>query len=163
MMHGDRLDVMMRSANAVSSEEGEMSIFPTKILLATDGSSEAELATRTAVDLSQQTNSEVIDPEGVELPDPILVEDIERQAERGGREMLDEEVERVRSAGGKVAQAHLMMGDAAREIVHLAEDIEAGLVVVGSRGRGGIRRTLMGSVSDSVVRHAHCPVLVVRE
>jgi nucleotide-binding universal stress UspA family protein len=35
--------------------------------------------------------------------------------------------------------------------------------VLGSRGRGGIRRALMGSVSDSIVRHAHCPVLVVRE
>jgi len=43
-----------------------------------------------------------------------------------------------------------MMGEAAREIIHLAEDLGAGLVV-------------MGSVSDSVVRHAHCPVLVVRE
>jgi nucleotide-binding universal stress UspA family protein len=181
MMHGDGPDVMMRSANAVSSEEGEMSIFPTKILLATDGSSEAELATRTAVDLGQQTNSELhlihvldivptallypeaTDPEGVELPDPILVEDMERQAEQRGRQLLDAEVERVQSAGGTVAQAHLMMGDTAREIVHLAEDIEAGLVVMGSRGRGGIRRALMGSVSDSVVRHAHCPVLVVRE
>src|SRR5215212_5429681 len=170
----------MISANAVSSEEGVMSIFPTKILLATDGSSEAELATRTAVDLGQQTNSELhvihvldivptallypaaTDPEGVELPDPILVEGIERQAEQRGREMLDAEVERVRSAGGTVVQAHLMMGDAAREIVHLAEDIEAGLVVMGSRGRGGLSRALMGSVSDSVVRHAHCPVLVVR-
>jgi nucleotide-binding universal stress UspA family protein len=181
MMHGDRPDVMMCPANAVSSEEGEMSIFPTKILLATDGSSEAELATRTAVDLGKQTNSELhvihvwdiattallypeaTNPEGVELPDPILVEDIERSVEQRGRELLDAEVERVRSAGGTVAQAHLMMGEAAREIVHLAEDIEAGLVVMGSRGHGGIRRTLMGSVSDSVVRHAHCPVLVVRE
>jgi nucleotide-binding universal stress UspA family protein len=180
-MHGHRPDVIMRYANAASSEEGEMSIFPTKILLATDGSSEAELATRTAVDLSRQTSSELhvihvldivptallypeaIDPEGVEMPDPILVEEIERHAEQRGREMLDEEVERVRSAGGTVAQAHLMMGEAAREIVHLAEDIGAGLVVIGSRGHGGIRRTLMGSVSDSVVRHAHCPVLVVRE
>jgi len=35
--------------------------------------------------------------------------------------------------------------------------------VVGSRGLGGIKRALMGSVSDSVMRHAHCPVLVVRE
>jgi nucleotide-binding universal stress UspA family protein len=181
MMHGDRLDVIMRSANAVSSEEGEMSIFPTKILLATDGSSETELATRTAVDLAQQTNSELhvihvwdiattallypeaTDPEGVELPDPILEEELERSVEQRSREVLDEEVERVRSAGGTVAQGHLMMGDAAREIVHLAEDLGAGLVVIGSRGRGGIRRTLMGSVSDSVVRHAHCPVLVVRE
>jgi nucleotide-binding universal stress UspA family protein len=51
--------------------------------------------------------------------------------------MLDEEVERVRSAGGTVAQGHLMMGEPAREIVHLAEDIEAGLVVIGSRERGG--------------------------
>ena len=158
-----------------------MSIFPTKILLTTDGSSEAELAARTAVDLSQQTNSELhvihvwdiattallypeaTDPEGVELPDPNLVEDLERSAEQRGREVLDAEVERVRSAGGTVAQAHLMMGDAAREIIHLAEDLGAGLVVMGSRGRGGIRRALLGSVSDSVARHAHCPVLVVRE
>jgi nucleotide-binding universal stress UspA family protein len=54
------------------------------------------------------------------------------------------------------------MGKAASEIVELAEELGAGLVVVGSRGLGGIRRALMGSVSDSVVRHAHCPVLVVR-
>jgi len=49
------------------------------------------------------------------------------------------------------------------EVVSLAEEIGAGLVVLGSRGRGGIRRALMGSVSDSVVHHSHCPVLVVRE
>ena len=47
-------------------------------------------------------------------------------------------------------------------IVGLAEELGAGLIVMGSRGFGGIRRALMGSASDSVVRHAHCPVLVVR-
>jgi nucleotide-binding universal stress UspA family protein len=47
--------------------------------------------------------------------------------------------------------------------VGLAEEIGAGLIVMGSRGLGGIRRALMGSVSESVVQHAHCPVLVVRE
>ena len=56
----------------------------------------------------------------------------------------------------------MRMGKAAAEIVELAEELGAGLVVVGSRGLGGVRRALMGSVSDSVVRHAHCPVLVVR-
>ena len=45
----------------------------------------------------------------------------------------------------------------------LAEEIGAGLVIVGSRGLGPLRRALMGSVSTSVVRHAHCSVLVVRD
>jgi nucleotide-binding universal stress UspA family protein len=71
-------------------------------------------------------------------------------------------IQRVRSAGGTVARSHLMMGEVEREIVHLAEDLGAGLIVMGSRGRRGMRRALMGSVSDSVVRHAHCPVMVVR-
>jgi nucleotide-binding universal stress UspA family protein len=55
------------------------------------------------------------------------------------------------------------MGGAAEEIVKLGEEIGAGLIVIGSRGLGGMRRALMGSISDSVVRHAHCPVLVVRK
>ena len=157
-----------------------MSIFPTKVLLATDGSSEAELATLTAADLAQKTGSELnvilvldgaptallypeaTDPEGVEQRDPILEEEFERRSEQRGREVLDAEVERARSAGGTVEQAHLAMGEPAREIVHLADDLGAGLIVVGSRGRGGMRRALMGSVSDAVVRHAHCPVMVVR-
>jgi nucleotide-binding universal stress UspA family protein len=72
-------------------------------------------------------------------------------------------VEKVKEAGGTVAQAHLRMGERRdRAIVNLADEIGAGLIVMGSRGLGGIRRALMGSVSDSVVRHAHCPVLVVR-
>jgi nucleotide-binding universal stress UspA family protein len=61
-----------------------------------------------------------------------------------------------------VAGAHLRMGEVALEIVALAEELQADLIVMGSRGLGGVRRALMGSVSDSVVRHAHCPVLVVR-
>jgi len=54
------------------------------------------------------------------------------------------------------------MGGAAEEVIDLAEELKTGLIVLGSRGRGRIRRALMGSVSDSVVRHAHCPVLLVR-
>src|SRR5215208_7939574 len=122
-----------------------MSIFPTKILLATDGSTEAELAARSAVDLSQKTDSELhvihvmdvakvglsmavlyseaTDPEGVKQPDPVLEEDLERSAKQWGREVLEEEVQRVRSAGGTVAQSHLMLGEVEREIVDLAEDL----------------------------------------
>ncbi len=55
------------------------------------------------------------------------------------------------------------MGRPDKEIVALANELNAGLIAMGSRGMSGIRRALMGSVSDSVVRHAHCPVLVVRK
>jgi nucleotide-binding universal stress UspA family protein len=154
-----------------------MSIFPTTVLLATDGSMDAELAATTAVDLANSTSSELHivfvkedpyvsgDPSywsGVPSEYPFTDPEMEREIEQQGRKQLDAEVEKVRSAGGKVAEAHLRVGAAATEIVALAEDIEAGLIVMGSRGLGRIRRALMGSVSDGVVRHAHCPVLVVR-
>jgi nucleotide-binding universal stress UspA family protein len=157
-----------------------MAIFPTKILLATDGSKEAELAAKTASDLAQKTHSELhvvhvfgIAPVGPPVyPEATDLQSVEREAEaeelpriseQRAREMLEEEVGKVHSAGGTVAQGHLIEGRVAPEVVALAEQIGAGLIVLGSRGRGGIRRALMGSVSDSVVRHAHCPVLVVRE
>jgi nucleotide-binding universal stress UspA family protein len=157
-----------------------MSIFPTKILLATDGSREAELAARTAADLAQKTQSELhvvhafgiapvgppVYPEATDLQSAEYEAEIEegqRISEQGAREALQEEVEKVRSAGGTVGGEHLVEGRVTPGIVGLAEEIGAGLVVVGSRGRGRIRRALMGSVSDSVVRHAHCPVLVVRD
>jgi nucleotide-binding universal stress UspA family protein len=157
-----------------------MSIFPTKVLLATDGSREAELAAGTAVDLAQKTHSElhVVHGFGIVLigppvyPEATVLQSVEYEAEaeerqriseRRAREVLEAEVEKIRSAGGTVAQGHLVEGRVVPEIVALAEEIGAGLIVMGSRGLGGIRRALMGSVSDSVVRHAHCPVLVVRE
>ena len=86
---------------------------------------------------------------------------LERDEERA-RSLVERQAQRMEAQGAKVAEVHLLFGKADKEIVRLAEDLGAGLVVVGNRGRGGIRRALMGSVSDSVVKHAHCPVLVVR-
>ncbi len=79
------------------------------------------------------------------------------------QQLLDTQVEQIKAAGGTVAETHVRLGRPAQEIVNLADKIAAGLIVMGSRGLGGVRRALMGSVSDSVVRHAHCPVLVVRK
>jgi nucleotide-binding universal stress UspA family protein len=76
---------------------------------------------------------------------------------------LEEQVQKILEAGGEISQAYSRLGRPNAEIVHLAEELDAGIVVVGSRGVGGVRRALLGSVSDSVVRHAHCPVLVVRQ
>jgi nucleotide-binding universal stress UspA family protein len=149
-----------------------MSIFPTKILLATDGSEEATLAARTAVDLAKKTGSELHVVHARPLPAsagypaaerPTTGEIDEEAMKKRFRRLLDEQVKKVEAEGSSVAQAHLRLGRPDTEIVGLAEEIGAGLVVTGSRGLGGMRRALMGSVSDSVVRHAHCPVLVVRE
>jgi nucleotide-binding universal stress UspA family protein len=159
-----------------------MSIFPTRILLASDGSEDAAQATKVAVELSKTTVSELhvvyvgedaysgplvypeaMEPGWGEQEDPALIEELRRQFEQVARRMLDAEVEKVQAVGGTVAQAHLRMGTAAAEIVDLAEELGIGLVVVGSRGLGGARRALMGSVSDSVARHAHCPVLIARK
>jgi nucleotide-binding universal stress UspA family protein len=68
----------------------------------------------------------------------------------------------MREAGGEVAEAHLRLGRPDAEIVELAKELGAGLIVLGSRGLGPLRSALMGSVSHSVVSHAHCPVVVVR-
>jgi nucleotide-binding universal stress UspA family protein len=149
-----------------------MSIFPTKILLATDGSREADLAaTTTAADLAKSTGSELhVLHVGAGRPlyeasgsSGITEEVLDTQRAEAQR-VLHEQVRMVEGSGATVEDAHLSTDERPdRTIVHLSEDIGAGLIVMGSRGRGGIRRALMGSVSDAVVRHAHCPVLVVRE
>lgn len=152
-----------------------MSIFPAKILLATDGSKDAELALSTAVDLATSTDSELhVVTAGPGSPDPVYqtheaglryetYEEAAAAVREAAQQTLDEQVKKVEEAGGKVAEAHLRMGERRDQaIVRLADEIGAGLIVMGSRGLGGVRRALMGSVSDSVVRHAHCPVLVVR-
>ncbi len=142
-----------------------MSIFPTKILLATDGSREAQLAANTAADLANTTNSELHLVHVSELRPTFLAQTEEEPAElqREAQRLLDEQLRTLEEAGGTVKEAHLRQGAADEEIVELAESLGVGLIVMGSRGRGRIRRALMGSVSDSVVRHAHCPVTIVRQ
>jgi nucleotide-binding universal stress UspA family protein len=152
-----------------------VSTFPTKILLATDGSKDAEVAARTATDLAKSTSSELhivyvghMPPVFYESPgawalDPDLRGRMGERAEEGARTKLDEQVQRVKESGGEVVGAHARLGRPDAEIVGLAEELGAGLIVLGSRGLGPLRSALMGSVSHSVVRHAHCPVLVVRE
>jgi nucleotide-binding universal stress UspA family protein len=145
-----------------------MSIFPTKIVLATDGSREAELAARTAADLANKTDSELHVLHVLALPldthDPSSFEpEVWARLENRARTTLEDVVGKIEASGGEVEGSHLTAGRPEAEIVTLVEEIGAGLIVMGSRGVGGIRRALMGSVSDSVLRHAHCPVLVVRE
>jgi nucleotide-binding universal stress UspA family protein len=148
----------------------EMSIFPTRVLLATDGSEDAKLANQTAADLASSTNSELyVVTVGGGQPDPGYyleggptyeqVRDVIRREAEG---ILEEQVKSIEENGGVVKESFVRMGDRAREIVKLSEELDAGLIVMGSRGLGGLKRAFMGSVSDAVVRYAHCPVMIVR-
>ncbi len=150
-----------------------MSMFPIKVLLAVDGSGEAERAARLGVMLSDKTDSELhivyaapttslyALPES-QIYAPQTHDTLVDIAKKSGREVLDDQLNKLKEMGGEVAGTHLGLGRPDSEIVRISEDIGAGIVIVGSRGLGALRRALMGSVSESVVRHAHCPVLVVR-
>ncbi len=85
-------------------------------------------------------------------------EEIELESEKELRRLAW----KTKVAGGTVAGTHLGLGGAAHEIVDLADELGAGLIIVGDRGHAKVRNLLVGSVSDSVVLYAHCPVLVVR-
>ena len=159
-----------------------MGDFPTRILLATDGSEGAELAASRAVELAQRTDSELhlvhvgqapaflTSNPGTRGYNPMLYRTrgyrhnrmLLGEIEDEARGLLRKLAWRVKVAGGTVAGAHLRMGEVDLEIVGLAKKLGADLIVMGCRGRRGIRRAVGGSVSDAVIRNAPCPVLVVR-
>ena len=147
------------------------------ILLATDGSPESICAARKAVELSNELSMalHVVNVAPIQsayaaqgtltildLVDPEMEGRLRERAEFAARERLDEQVQKIKEAGGKVTELHPKVGRPDVEIVQLAEELDVGLVVVGSRGSGPFKRDALGSVSESVVRHAPCPVLVVR-
>jgi nucleotide-binding universal stress UspA family protein len=141
-----------------------------RILLAAYGSEGTEFAVHTAIRLANSADCELHLVYVERLPRypayaPIRVRHLEWElqdgAERAGLEKLHKLDRNVRIAGGTVAGAHLRVGEA-EEVVDLAEELEVDLIVVGTRRRSVIGRALMGSISDSVVRHARCPVVVAR-
>jgi len=77
--------------------------------------------------------------------------------------VLDEQVQKIQEAGGSVKEADLRVGERRDQaIVNLAEELGAGLIVMGNGSLGGVGRALMGSVCGSLVHHAYCPVMVAR-
>jgi nucleotide-binding universal stress UspA family protein len=145
---------------------------PGKILVAIDGSEEASAAARVAGEIAKATGSEahLVYAMQEERYRPHLGPEMWEgwqegfeHAKRSARSWVEGQAERMRSERVKTVKSHLLLGRPDAATVWLAEEIGAGLVVLGSRGLGGMKRILTGSVSDSVARHAHCPVMVVRK
>ena len=118
----------------------EMNGFPTMILLAVDDSDEATLAARAAVELCEKTGSELhVVHVGEYLPTfYAYTEEEPAELQRNAQKLLDEKTERIRDTGGRLSGIHLRFGRAAEQIVNLGEEIGVNLIVVGSRGSGGL-------------------------
>lgn len=133
------------------------------ILLATDLTAASREATERAIDLAGRLEARL-----------LIVNVLEKRRLSGGgsharvdqarseRETLLVNVVRDAREAGVTAEFLVWEGDPGDSIAAAAEAEHADLVVVGTRGRSGAERMLLGSVSDHVVRHAECPVLVVR-
>lgn len=144
-----------------------MSSFLTRVLIAADGSKDAALAARVAVDLSNKTGAELhVVHAWQPLPHyayPSLVEKgYSPPYEQGARKVLVDQVHGIRGIGGTVAGDYLKAGRPSEVVLDLADEVGADLVVVGSRGLGPVRRLVLGSVSEDIVHHVRRPVLVVR-
>lgn len=138
-----------------------------KILVATDFSPGAGSALRTAVRIANASNGELVVAHAWEIAVPSVSEtvaprevfdELHHAAARG----LEQVVIEARTAGVKRVESRLSNGSAATEIVDAARELSCDLVVVGTHGRTGFARVLLGSVAEKVVRHASCSVLVVR-
>jgi nucleotide-binding universal stress UspA family protein len=138
--------------------------FPEKILLASDGLENTTLAARAAVDLAKKGGAELhVVHVWRTVPSTHFDHVIRSGLEDAGRERLEAQIRWIEEEGGTVAGAHLREGRAVEAIVEQAEEIGAGLVIVGSRGMGRLGRLVMGSVSTGLAHRSPCPVLIVRE
>ena len=134
-----------------------------RIVLAYDGSSEAERALGRCAELARAMAADVLvvtvatgvysGPHGADLVDPADAEEARTLLRVAGRRLEDAAVS---------ARTLDLTGPPGKAIVDAATEAAADLVIVGTRGRGAALRTVLGSVSDQVVREAPCDVLVAR-
>ena len=142
-----------------------------KILLAIDGSPPSEAAIEEIARRPWPTPStvrilSVIQPyvppaTEIVLAGATLQEIRERQlSEADG--LVKRATERITAPGGLSVETAVVEGDPRTAIVDAADEWRADLIVVGSHGRTGLKRLMLGSVAQSVVAHAHCSVEIVR-
>ncbi|WP_083902243.1 universal stress protein [Pandoraea sp. B-6] len=134
------------------------------IILAFDGSPAALKAFDYALDIASKYRA-VLHVLAVSRP-PEIAEDVETEALLEQAETyFDEAFKHLRQRAeeaGLLIECTVRVGHPAEQIVILAEELDADLIVTGHRGRGLFERWILGSVSRLAVAYAHCPVLVVR-
>ncbi|AYK15312.1 MAG: universal stress protein [Methanosarcina flavescens] len=140
-----------------------------QILIATDGSETANEAADFAMEMFGCSGAKVYAVYVIDttpyrsIPlDKIWSKETLDELERAGLEATSY-VEKIGKAAGAEVETRVLRGHPAEKIVTFAEDNNVDMIVVGSLGKGGYEKVVLGSVSEKVVRHARVPVLVVRE
>ncbi len=142
-----------------------------KILLAVDDSKFSDAAVQAVIAQAKAQPSEVCVLHVVDTPSLLVTREMggydsgieaawEVQRDLG-KELLARTAEAFRSQGLKCS-TDVQEGDPKSKIIEAADKWGADLIVVGSHGRKGLQRFLLGSVTEAVARHAHCSVQVVR-
>ena len=145
-----------------------MSVVKHTILVPVDGSKNGEKSLRYACWLANKLTASVTILYVVTIPrmtgDPLSREDLIERSEFFGRTILDEARKIAEEEGCTEIDQELRrgMGNAGHEIVQFSRDGAFSLIVMGARGHTVLTHLLLGSVSDVVVHHAPCPVLIVR-
>jgi nucleotide-binding universal stress UspA family protein len=138
-----------------------------KIVIATDGSTSAQQAVEFGLELAAEQEAEPIFVHVVPAVDVLPAGGFGVTTARlhnvtgDDRAPLDEAA-RLAVEHGMHARTELLKGDTVNEIVAYADDIDADLIVIGSRGHGAVLNALLGSVSHGVLHEARRPVLIVR-
>ena len=134
-----------------------------KILVGYDGSTQADKAVDVALSLADCVDSTVLVLAVARPPEPstsveleAVLDDAREHYEEGFRKIM----ERAQGHELKVT-TDMAVGHPAQQIIHRAEKDGIDLIVLGRRGRSQIARMMLGSVSERVLRYAHCPVMVV--
>jgi nucleotide-binding universal stress UspA family protein len=138
---------------------------PKRILVAHDGSKDAENAFETALDFAVLCGARLQVVSVATPPEPPTRVETEAVLEAASEhyEELFEGMRRKAQGRSVDLETRIVVGHAAEQILRLAADTRADLIVVGHRGRSAIREWLFGSTSRRVVSHAACSVLVVRQ
>jgi len=160
-------------ANQMTNEGQRAAEFPQlrKILLPTDFSGCANFALPYASSIARATGATIICVHVVEpvvpavgytgLAEPMPIADISEQLEDSAERQLPQLAECEECSGLNLEEV-IVHGDAAAEIVRVAAERDVDLIVISSHGRTGLGRMIFGSTAEAVVRHAGCPVLVVK-
>lgn len=133
------------------------------ILHPTDFSSYSDYAFRMACSLARDYGARVIVTHVAETPMPVFGDGVVLPPPQVSREPLLAKLNECQAPDGSVpVEPWLVEGDPATEILRVAEEGKCDLIVMGTHGRTGFGRLLMGSVAEQVVRKAPCPVLTIR-